>query len=117
MSLRKCPGCDGEFRKGTLAVLVGVEGQAPRRARVCPSCVSRGVFIVPRIAPTKVVKKADGGEVVERLKRMLRTYIAAAKAPRTRSLGPDHAAEDFADGRAAGLEAALECLTQEAARG
>lgn len=63
MSIRRCKGCGGEFRKGRLAFLFGDGGV--KGSLVCPRCEKRGVLLVPIL----VAPKVDGGKAARRSER------------------------------------------------
>lgn len=48
MSRRTCPGCGGQFQRGTAVYLVQQSGEL-RRAHVCPQCVARATILVTEV--------------------------------------------------------------------
>lgn len=114
--MRRCPACGQPFRTGTLAFMLEPGdgkrggGRGLRGVIVCGSCAKGGVLLVaPKLAPVKVekVSRADG---VNRLLRMLRTYLKAAQSAGT---GKNEADPEYHDGRASGIETAIQAVERE----
>jgi hypothetical protein len=112
--MKKCKGCGGEFRKGTIAFLL-VKGKLAG-ARLCPKCVADGVTIVaprPRnVAASAIAKTRSRDDDVAKVLRMLRTY---AKAAHSAANGETRGCPEYCahEGRAEGLESAIETIKQE----
>jgi hypothetical protein len=102
-TMTKCKGCGKEFRRGSLAFLLTVDGI--KGARLCQTCVAGGVTIVaPKLGP--VVRQVVGNdkEQVDKVLRQLRTYARVASAG---------AASAYQLGRAEGFEGAIELIKRE----
>jgi hypothetical protein len=108
--MTKCKGCGNEFRRGSLAFLLTVDGI--KGARLCQTCVAGGVTIVaPKLGP--VVRQVVGNnkERVDKVLRMLRTSAAAARSTVAAEGGNEVSV--CAQGRAEGFEGAIELIKRE----
>lgn len=90
-----CGACPRTYRVGTMA-LVFSEKEPPARRRVCPECARRGLLVVAKTRNVSKVQIVRSG-VVDKAIRMLTTYAKQATAAGL-------------DGRAEGLESAIQCL-------
>jgi len=110
VSLSRCKGCGGEYRKGSIAVLFFQKGGSAR-TRVCPSCVKRGVLVVPELLAPVVKRVEKRSEAVEEAIRTLTTYMKAAQACADGTKDEDgFSGRVFQIGRVEGYESAIELL-------
>jgi DNA-directed RNA polymerase subunit RPC12/RpoP len=107
--MRTCGACGEEYRTGKIATVIDDDGGASRM-RVCPRCAGRAVRIVAKTRPREVREVRPRTEQVDAARRQLRTVAAFARttAKTMREAGDSEAA--YHDGRASGLESALELL-------
>jgi hypothetical protein len=75
--MRKCKACGDEYRKGSLAVVIG-KGRAVG-GLVCPKCAQEGMLICAGKTPTKQVQVTKRDPQLDKIVRMLTTYRNAAK--------------------------------------
>ena len=108
MSLSRCKGCGGEYRKGSIAVLFLQKGGSAR-TRVCPGCVKRGVLVVPELLAPVVKRVEKRSEAVEEAIRTLTTYMKAAQACAD-GIKDGYSRRAFQIGRVEGYESAIELL-------
>jgi hypothetical protein len=76
----RCKGCGGEFRRGLQRKILLPSGDVVG-AIVCRACAGRALSILtPTAPPPPAPTVLDGRELLERVRRDLRTYVEAAKA-------------------------------------
>jgi hypothetical protein len=109
--MKRCPGCGGEYRAASRTVVLlaaSGKGQKNRVARVCPGCHGKGVTVVATFVPSVVKKvEARSGELDKAI-RMLTSYLRMAQAITKDPLS--ETSKLLAEGRAEGLESAIETL-------
>lgn len=111
--MNTCPACEREFRSGSLVTLLDPVARTSERKRVCSRCASGGLIVVaPRQTPivkglsAKTLQSVD--DTIQRTIRTLRTFANLAARESRSAKDPD--TMRFQDGRAQGLEAAIELL-------
>jgi hypothetical protein len=110
--LSTCKACGHTYRKGTLVTLL-VPGQGVTGARVCQDCAAGGMLVVaPKVAP-KVEQKVARPEGYEKALRQLQVLARAARG--TASQYASEEASDYShfNGKAEGIESAIEVLKRE----
>ena len=108
MSLRRCPTCDKQFRKGQL-VYAMVHG-ALKGCIVCQSCATGGVVVVA----AQQIGRCACGKSAKKLTTHLQAFVKLAEKtiaedPGTEFIDPD-AVEEHLRGRIEGLEAAIAAI-------
>lgn len=99
-----CAACGRAYRKGTRAFVVGRGGSV-----VCPECAGAGLLVVaPRVAPVHV-ERVERSPDVDVVLRRLRGYAAMTRASAAKAQDTERA---FGEGRATGLETAIELLVR-----
>jgi DNA-directed RNA polymerase subunit RPC12/RpoP len=102
VSVRRCFGCGGEYRKGSRVVVLCEDGSS-KPTTVCPKCSGRALVIVPLVRPKVVQKIEKSSDDVDRALRLLTSYTKPYK------ISPPEPGS-FLAGRLEGLETAIEVL-------
>jgi hypothetical protein len=104
-----CPACQREYRSGTIAILLDSNGQ-PTNKRVCQKCASGGLLIVATKVPAPVQEKVVRAPAFDNIITQLRVMSRAARVSEQRAEFDGGSPDPYFQGRAEGLEAALELV-------
>jgi hypothetical protein len=88
-------------------------GMGPRGAKVCGECAKDGMLIVVRKVGPRIEQKVARPDGYDRVLRMLRTYVSAAKSSADREQPETGGEHEFFKGRAEGIEMAIQTIRRE----